>query len=67
MYEITRACFAGSRFALFEMKVMVYQLLNSFEISPSSKTSIPAKVDPASLTLRIKGGHWARFKPRKAL
>ncbi|XP_026318084.1 cytochrome P450 9e2-like [Hyposmocoma kahamanoa] len=57
----------GSRFALCEVKVMVYQLLNSFEISPSNRTSIPAKLDPASLSIYIKGGHWARFKTRKAL
>lgn len=44
---------------------MAYQLLSSIEVSPSNKTVIPATVDPTSLNLRAKGGHWARVKIRK--
>ncbi|XP_026318087.1 cytochrome P450 9e2-like [Hyposmocoma kahamanoa] len=55
----------GSRFALCEIKVMAYQILNSIEVSPSNKTVIPAKVDPTSFNLRAKGGHWTRVKIRK--
>ncbi|XP_026318086.1 cytochrome P450 9e2-like [Hyposmocoma kahamanoa] len=57
----------GSRFALCEVKVMTYQLLNAFEVSPSNKTTIPAKLDPPSFNIRIKGGNWARLKPRKVV
>ncbi|XP_026332428.1 cytochrome P450 9e2-like, partial [Hyposmocoma kahamanoa] len=57
----------GSRFALCEVKVVLYQLLNSFEVSPSNQTTIPAKLDPHSLLISIKGGHWARFNTRKTV
>ncbi|XP_026324886.1 cytochrome P450 9e2-like [Hyposmocoma kahamanoa] len=55
----------GSRFALSEVKVMVYQLLNSFEVSPSERTTIPPKLDPSTFNVRMKGGHWNRLKVRK--
>ncbi|XP_026324881.1 probable cytochrome P450 9f2 [Hyposmocoma kahamanoa] len=55
----------GSRFALCELKVMTYLLLNSFEVSPSKKTPIPAKMEPSSFNICIKGGHWAQFRTRK--
>ncbi|XP_026318081.1 cytochrome P450 9e2-like [Hyposmocoma kahamanoa] len=55
----------GSRFALCEVKVMAYQLLKAVEMSPSDKTVIPLKMDPSSFNIRIKGGHWIRFKARK--
>ncbi|XP_026318088.1 cytochrome P450 9e2-like [Hyposmocoma kahamanoa] len=54
----------GSRFALCEVKVMVYQLLNAIEISPSDKTIIPPKLNPSSINIRLKGGNWLRFKAR---
>ncbi|XP_026318080.1 cytochrome P450 9e2-like [Hyposmocoma kahamanoa] len=57
----------GSRFALCEVKVMAYQLLKSIEVSPSTRTTIPSKLDPSTFFIRIKGGHWARFKIRKEL
>nr|XP_026327064.1 cytochrome P450 9e2-like [Hyposmocoma kahamanoa] len=55
----------GSRFALCEVKVMAYQIINLFEISPSNRTTIPPKLDPSSHNIRLKGGHWIRFKTRK--
>ncbi|XP_026324875.1 cytochrome P450 9e2-like [Hyposmocoma kahamanoa] len=55
----------GSRFALCEVKVMAYQLLNAFEVSPSEKTTIPPKMDPSSFNIRLKGGHWIQYKARK--
>nr|ASX93979.1 cytochrome P450 CYP9A74 [Zygaena filipendulae] len=59
-----RNCTA-SRFALCEMKIMVYQLLLHIELSPSEKTCIPIKLTTDTFNLRIKGGHWLRFKLRK--
>ncbi|XP_026324948.1 uncharacterized protein LOC113233928 [Hyposmocoma kahamanoa] len=55
----------GSRFALCEVKVMAYQFLSSFEVSPSKRTIIPPKLDPSSFTICIKGGHWIQLKARK--
>nr|ULR85584.1 cytochrome P450 [Spodoptera frugiperda] len=54
----------GSRFALCELKVMLYQLLREMELSPCEKTCIPAKLDTKSFNNRLVGGHWLRFKPR---
>ncbi|KAJ8728450.1 hypothetical protein PYW08_016835 [Mythimna loreyi] len=55
----------GSRFALCELKVMVYQLLRHMEVSPSEKTCIPAKLATDNFNIRLKGGHWLRFRLRK--
>ncbi|KAJ8728452.1 hypothetical protein PYW08_016837 [Mythimna loreyi] len=55
----------GSRFALCEIKVMVYQILQHMEISPCEKTTIPAKLDNETFNIRLLGGHWLRFKARK--
>ncbi|CAH0397698.1 unnamed protein product [Chilo suppressalis] len=55
----------GSRFALCEVKVMLYQLLQHMEISPSAKTMIPVKLSNDTFNLRIKGGHWVSMKIRE--
>ncbi|KAM3966423.1 cytochrome P450 9e2-like [Aphomia sociella] len=54
----------GSRFALCEVKVMLYQLLQHMEVTPNEKTRIPAELSTDSFNIRIKGGHWIRLKPR---
>ncbi|XP_026324880.1 cytochrome P450 9e2-like [Hyposmocoma kahamanoa] len=55
----------GSRFALCEVKVMAYQVVNCFEVFPSERTTIPPKLDPSTFNVHMKGGHWNRFKARK--
>lgn len=55
----------GSRFALCEVKVMLYQLLQHMEVSPCEKTSLNAKLSKDSFNLRIEGGHWLRMRARK--
>nr|WIT94146.1 cytochrome P450 monooxygenase CYP9FD4 [Euwallacea interjectus] len=50
-----RACI-GSRFALLEIKIMIFYLLKSFEIVPTSKTLIPLQFDKSSVTFLPKGG-----------
>ncbi|XP_053608012.1 uncharacterized protein LOC128673884 [Plodia interpunctella] len=57
----------GSRFALCEVKVMLYQLLQHFELSPCEQTCIPVKLDPETFNIRIKGGQWMRLKIRQML
>ncbi|CAH0750665.1 unnamed protein product [Diatraea saccharalis] len=59
-----RNCIA-SRFALCELKVMLYQLLLHFEISPCEKTCVPSQLDPTRFTLCLKGGSWIRIKIRE--
>ncbi|CAG9785904.1 unnamed protein product [Diatraea saccharalis] len=55
----------GSRFALCEIKVMLYQLLKLIEITPNDRTVIPVKLCKQSFNLSIKGGHWVRMKIRQ--
>ncbi|XP_066251298.1 cytochrome P450 9e2-like [Euwallacea similis] len=50
-----RACI-GSRFALLEIKIMMFYLLNSFEIVPTNKTLIPLKFDTSNVAFMPKGG-----------
>ncbi|XP_063381049.1 cytochrome P450 9e2-like [Cydia fagiglandana] len=54
----------GSRFALCEVKVMVYQLVQRYELTPCERTTIPCELAKDNFNLRIKGGHWLRLKPR---
>ncbi|XP_059057973.1 cytochrome P450 9e2-like [Achroia grisella] len=58
-----RNCIA-SRFALCEVKVMLYQLLQHMELTPCEKTCIPTQLATDTINLRIKGGHWLRMKIR---
>ncbi|CAH0750663.1 unnamed protein product [Diatraea saccharalis] len=54
----------GSRFALCEVKVMLYQLLLHFEIQPCERTCIPPEFVPGKFNLGLKGGNWVRLKIR---
>lgn len=54
----------GSRFALCELKVLLYQILLHLEVSPSKKTCIPSKLSTESFNPRLEGGHWLKFKLR---
>ncbi|CAG5032386.1 unnamed protein product [Parnassius apollo] len=55
----------GSRFALCEIKVVLYQLLRHMEVSTCEKTPIPGKLRPDSFQVRLQGGHWVRMKIRQ--
>ncbi|XP_073945642.1 cytochrome P450 9e2-like [Choristoneura fumiferana] len=54
----------GSRFALCEVKVMVYQLLQHMKVEPSERTHIPIQLSTESFNLRMKGGHWLQLRAR---
>ncbi|CAH2269488.1 jg27297 [Pararge aegeria aegeria] len=54
----------GSRFALCEVKVLLYQILLHFEVSPSAKTQLPSRLSTESFNPRLVGGHWLTFKSR---
>ncbi|KOB74839.1 Cytochrome P450, partial [Operophtera brumata] len=45
----------GSRFALCEIKVMIYQLLHQIELSPCEKTCIPTKLATDTFQLKFVG------------
>ncbi|XP_013135368.1 PREDICTED: cytochrome P450 9e2-like isoform X2 [Papilio polytes] len=55
----------GSRFALCEVKVLLYQLLLHVQVSTCEKTCIPAKLSPDTFNIRLKGGHWLKFTLRE--
>lgn len=54
----------GSRFALCEVKVMVYQLIQYMEVMPCEKSCIPMKLSKDTFNLRLIGGHWLKIKAR---
>lgn len=56
----------GSRFALCELKVMLYQVLQHIEVTPCDKTPVPAELATGTFNIRIKGGHWVRLKVRQS-
>lgn len=52
----------GSRFALMEMKLLFYYLLNAFEIMPIEKTKIPLVYKKSVLSLSSEFGFWLGLK-----
>ncbi|XP_065080292.1 probable cytochrome P450 9f2 [Ochlerotatus camptorhynchus] len=59
-----RACI-GSRFALLEVKVILYNLLRHFTLVRSEKTKVPLKLESKMIGIKIAGGVWLEFKPRE--
>ncbi|XP_013146830.1 PREDICTED: cytochrome P450 9e2-like [Papilio polytes] len=55
----------GSRFALCEVKVLLYQLLLHVELAPCEKTCVPARLATDTFNIRLQGGHWLRFRMRQ--
>ncbi|XP_026482129.1 cytochrome P450 9e2-like [Ctenocephalides felis] len=55
----------GSRFALMEMKALLFNILKEFDIVPSEKTQIPLKLSRNSIQMRPEKGFWMKLKPRK--
>ncbi|KAF2894715.1 hypothetical protein ILUMI_11460 [Ignelater luminosus] len=60
-----RGCI-GSRFALLEVKLILFHILKKFEIVPIEKTKIPLVISKTSLFPAAEGGFWLGLKPRKA-
>nr|WIT94145.1 cytochrome P450 monooxygenase CYP9Z215 [Euwallacea interjectus] len=52
----------GSRFAILEAKVLLYNLLLHFEIVPIKKTIIPLRLSKASMQHTAEGGYWVGLK-----
>ncbi|CAB3239056.1 unnamed protein product [Arctia plantaginis] len=54
----------GSRFALCEVKVMLYQLLRKIKVSPCEKTRIPLELAKGFL-MNVQNGAWVRLELRE--
>lgn len=56
--------FLGSRFALMELKAVVYYLLLNFELTPNHKTQIPIKIAKSPFGIRAEKGVELHLKLR---
>lgn len=56
-----RSCI-GNRFALLEVKAVLFHLLSKFRIVPTEKTDIPIQIHPRSIGLNAKNGFWVAFE-----
>ncbi|KAL1509578.1 hypothetical protein ABEB36_004290 [Hypothenemus hampei] len=52
----------GSRFAILESKVLLYNLLLNFEIVSTKKTENPLKFKKGSFQNAVQGGYWVALK-----
>ena len=55
----------GSRFALVEVKTMLYYMLLNFTLEATEKTRIPLVLEKLQFADKIKDGVWVKLKPRK--
>ncbi|CAK1596574.1 unnamed protein product [Parnassius mnemosyne] len=58
-----RACI-GSRFALLELKVLIYHLILNFKILKCNKTTDPIVLKPQEFNINAIGGTWVRLENR---
>lgn len=54
----------GSRFALMEMKTVIYYLLLNFRFKVTEKTQIPLKLAKNPIGLKTEKGIWIAMEPR---
>lgn len=59
-----RSCL-GSRFALMEIKILLFYLLLQFEIVPDVKTQIPIQIGKGLFNLDSSDGIWLSFEKRE--
>lgn len=60
-----RKIFLGSRFALMEIKAILYHLLLNFTFEPNEKMEIPLKLKKTPFTLDAEKGVNLELKLRK--
>jgi cytochrome P450 len=58
-----RSCI-GSRFALLELKTVVYYLLLNFKFEKTERTLIPFEYEEIPFAMKPKDGIWIALKPR---
>ncbi|XP_060802800.1 probable cytochrome P450 9f2 [Amyelois transitella] len=54
----------GSRFALMELKILLFKLILNFKILKCEKTSDPLELKPELFNIVAAGGTWIRMCPR---
>ncbi|EFN61085.1 Cytochrome P450 9e2, partial [Camponotus floridanus] len=54
----------GNRFALLEIKVMIFYLLARCELKPCEKTSHPLRLKKGSFAMLADGGFWLKIQAR---
>lgn len=54
----------GSRFALMELKTIMYHLLLKFTFEANEKTQIPLQLAKIAFGIRPENGIWVSLKPR---
>lgn len=59
-----RSCIAN-RFALLETKILIFNLIQHFEVVAVDKSDIPIKLSSKQFTLNAKNGFWFGFKSRR--
>lgn len=57
--------FSGSRFALMELKAILYYMLLHFSFEPNENTQIPIKFKKAIFSIHPEKGLHLELKPRK--
>lgn len=55
----------GSRFALMEIKTMMYFLVLHFSIEKNEKTQIPLKLKKTPFAIAVENGVQLEFRPRQ--
>ncbi|KAL6425687.1 hypothetical protein ACFW04_009649 [Cataglyphis niger] len=58
-----RVCIAN-RFALLEMKVLLFHLLARYELKPCAKTTLPIKFNKRNLIIMPESGFWLNVQHR---
>nr|QLI62171.1 cytochrome P450 22 [Streltzoviella insularis] len=55
----------GSRFALLEIKLLVYKIVLNFKLLKCEKTSDPIELHTEDFNIKAKGGSWIRMELRQ--
>ncbi|XP_032665500.1 uncharacterized protein LOC116841547 [Odontomachus brunneus] len=61
-----RMCIAN-RFALLEIKVLMFHLLSQCELKPCAKTTLPMKLSKKGLAMMPEGGFWLKVQRRETI
>ncbi|KAJ0177475.1 hypothetical protein K1T71_007484 [Dendrolimus kikuchii] len=54
----------GSRFAILELKVLLYYLVLNYRITKTKKTLNPVKITPTDINVKVVGGTWVKLETR---
>ncbi|KAJ8728420.1 hypothetical protein PYW08_016805 [Mythimna loreyi] len=54
----------GMRFAMMEIKVLIFQILMTFSIVKTEKTMDPIKLKPHNFSIKALDGTWVKFQKR---